>query len=44
MHGNAQQAHLIKRKFPLEVDEKPAVAEEVVEAGLGNHESMHGGV
>ena len=37
-------AYLIKREFSLEVDEQPAVAEEVVEAGFSFHEGMHGRV
>lgn len=37
-------AYLIKRKLSLEMDEQPAVAEKVVEAGLGFHEGMHGRV
>ena len=37
-------AHLIKSKLSLKVDEQPAVAEEVVEAGAGFHEGMHGRV
>ena len=36
--------YLIKCKLSLEVDEQPAIAEEVVEAGLGFHEGMHGRV
>ena len=40
----AAAAHLIERKLPLEVNEQPAVAEEVVEAGLIFHEGMHGRV
>ncbi len=39
-----QQTHLVKCKFTLEVDEEPSVAEEVVEAGLGLHEGVHGWV
>ena len=42
--GTAIAAYLIKRKLSLEVDEQPAVAEKVVEAGLGFHEGMHGRV
>ena len=34
-------AYLVKCKLSLEVDEQPAIAEEVVEAGLGFHEGMH---
>ena len=37
-------AYLLKRKLSLEVDEQPAIAEEVVEAGLGLHEGVHGRV
>ena len=37
-----QQTHLVKCKFTLEMNEEPSVAEEVVEAGLGLHEGMHG--
>lgn len=40
----AAAAYLIKCKLSLEVDEQPAVAEEVVEARLGFHEGMHGRV
>lgn len=40
----ATAAYLIKGKLSLEVDEQPAVAEEVVEARLGFHEGMHGWV
>ena len=36
--------NLVKGELPLEVDEQPAVAEEVVEAGLVLHEGMHWGV
>ena len=38
----ANNAHLIKGKLALKVDKEPAVAEKVIEAGLGFHESMHG--
>ena len=39
-----KQPHLVKCKFTLEMDEEPSVAEEVVKAGLGLHEGMHGWV
>lgn len=42
--GVSTAAYLIKGKLSLEVDEQPAVAEEVVEARLGFHEGMHGWV
>ena len=37
-------SYLLKSKLALEVNEQPAVAEEVVEAGLLFHEGMHWGV
>ena len=35
---------LVKGELPLEVDEQPAIAEEVVEAGFVLHECMHWGI
>ena len=39
-----EHTHLVKGKLALEMDEEPAVAEEVVQAGLGCHEGVQGWV
>jgi len=42
MMSLTQHTYLIICKFTLEMNEEPSVAEEIVEAGLGFHEGMHG--